>query len=177
MGRVRDPEEARAFVRRISAEFPDATHNCWAFAAGAPGSTTQIGMSDDGEPQGTAGRPILTALLHSKVGEIGAVVTRYYGGVKLGKGGLGRAYAGGVRLALESLPLARRIDRVRAILTFDYPAVDPVLQLLDRMEVLRTEENFGARIRIDARVPEDRLDALRREFDEITSGVGELSVE
>ncbi|NCW45442.1 MAG: YigZ family protein, partial [Gemmatimonadaceae bacterium] len=86
--RVQSVEEAQAFVRAMNAEFADATHNCWAYVVGAPGSTDRIGMSDDGEPHGTAGRPMLTVLQHCGVGEIAAVVTRYYGGTKLGTGGL-----------------------------------------------------------------------------------------
>src|SRR5690606_8318142 len=70
-------EEARAFISEISAEFGDASHNCWAYVVGSPGSTGQVGMSDDGEPHGTAGRPMLTVLLHSGIGDICAVVTRY----------------------------------------------------------------------------------------------------
>ncbi|MGD9326788.1 MAG: YigZ family protein, partial [Desulfobacterales bacterium] len=76
-------EDAKAFISIIKNEFPDATHNCWAYVAGPPGDTARIGMSDDGEPHGTAGKPILTALLHSEIGEIVAVVTRYFGGTKL----------------------------------------------------------------------------------------------
>src|SRR5215207_5301458 len=63
-------EDAQAFVKRIAAEFPDATHNCWAFVVGPPGSTGRIGMSDAGEPHGTAGRPMLTVLLHSGIGDV-----------------------------------------------------------------------------------------------------------
>ena len=70
---ARDADEALAFVERMRGEFPDATHHCWAFVAGPPGSTTCIGMSDDGEPHGTAGRPMLNALLHGGVGDIVAV--------------------------------------------------------------------------------------------------------
>ncbi|NLG62975.1 MAG: hypothetical protein GX539_12100, partial [Candidatus Cloacimonetes bacterium] len=86
-----DVESARAFIEEVRAEFPDATHNCWAFVAGPPGSTSHVGFSDAGEPHGTAGRPMLDVLLHSGIGEVAAVVTRYFGGVKLGKGGLVRA--------------------------------------------------------------------------------------
>ena len=70
-------EDAQAFIARMRAEFPDATHNCWAFVVGPPGSTGRVGMSDDGEPHGTAGRPMLTVLLHSGVGAGAAVGTRY----------------------------------------------------------------------------------------------------
>ena len=97
-------DEARAFVQQMKAEFGDASHNCWAYVVGPPGSSAQIGMSDDGEPHGTAGKPMLTVLLHADVGDVTAVVTRYFGGTKLGKGGLVRAYSGGVQQALATLP-------------------------------------------------------------------------
>ena len=104
-------DEAHAFVRAMNDEFADATHNCWAFVVGPPGSTARIGMSDAGEPRGTAGRPMLTALLHGGVGDVAAVVTRWYGGTKLGTGGLARAYAGAVVEALAALPRAERVER------------------------------------------------------------------
>ena len=91
------PEAARAFVESIRRANADATHNCWAYAAGAPGQTARIGSSDDGEPHGTAGRPMLQVLLHCGIGEICVVVTRWFGGVKLGTGGLVRAYQDSVR--------------------------------------------------------------------------------
>src|SRR5689334_22980094 len=68
-------DEARAFFDEMRAEYPDANHNCWAFVAGPPGSSASIGMSDAGEPHGTAGRPMLDVLLHSDIGEIAVVVT------------------------------------------------------------------------------------------------------
>ena len=76
IARTGTPEEARAFIERIRSLNTDATHNCWAFVAGPPGSTARIGCNDDGEPHGTAGRPMLQILLHSGVGQICAVVTR-----------------------------------------------------------------------------------------------------
>ena len=89
------PTPAHEFVKQIRDEFPDATHNCWAFASGPSGSTSHVRFSDDGEPHNTAGKPMLNTLLHRGVGEIVAVCTRYYGGAKLGTGGLSRAYARG----------------------------------------------------------------------------------
>ena len=71
---VTSPDEAHAFIHEVSAEFPNASHHCWAFVLGPPGNTDRIGMSDDGEPHGTAGRPMLTVLTHSGVGDIAAVV-------------------------------------------------------------------------------------------------------
>jgi len=147
-------DAAHAFVDRIREEHPDATHNCWAFVAGPPGSTTHIGMSDDGEPHGTAGRPMLTTLLHSGVGEVVAVCTRYFGGVKLGTGGLSRAYSGGVKLALESLPMEERVERVRVELVVGYPDVDAVQRLLAEHDIVVEEEDFGAEVRLLCAVPE-----------------------
>ena len=85
--------DAKAFVRSINEEYPDARHNCWAHVAGEPGGSHVLGFSDDGEPNGTAGKPMLNVLMGPGVGEISAVITRYFGGIKLGSGGLVRAYA------------------------------------------------------------------------------------
>ena len=82
IGRASTVEEAQAFIRAVADEFRDATHNCWAYVVGPPGDTGRIGMSDAGEPHGTAGRPMLNALLHAPVGDVVAVVTRYYGGTQ-----------------------------------------------------------------------------------------------
>src|ERR1051325_1555091 len=113
-------DEAQAFIASIRDEFPDATHNCWAYVVGPPGSTARIGLSDDGEPRGTAGRPMLTALLHGGVGDVAAVVTRYFGGVKLGTGGLVRAYGGCLQRALLTLPRAERVDWVTLLALVGY---------------------------------------------------------
>ena len=112
------PEAAKSFIERIKQEFPDATHNCWAYAAGAPGQTSKVGYSDDGEPHGTAGRPMLTMLLHGGVGELSAVVTRYFGGIKLGTGGLVRAYQGMVKLGLETPRASRWSSTIRILRSF-----------------------------------------------------------
>ncbi len=174
--RASDEEQARAFIDEVSREFADATHNCWAWVAGPPGSTARIGMSDAGEPHGTAGRPMLDTLLHSSVGEIAAVVTRYYGGTKLGRGGLGRAYAGGVKLALESLPTERMVSRRRVRIQVAYPAVDHLFRYLDEAEAIREEEAYGARVEIVAGVPEARLAGLERLVAELTSGAGSVTL-
>ena len=165
-----DADAAHAFIEHVREEFPDATHNCWAFVAGAPGSTTHIGMSDDGEPHGTAGKPMLTTLLHSGLGEIVAVCTRYYGGVKLGTGGLGRAYSGGVKLVLESLPTEEKVERVTVDVIVGYPDVDALQRLVAEMEVLVEAEEYGADVRYRCGVPAPALEAFRRALADATSG-------
>ena len=175
LGPAGSPEGAQDFIAGVREEFSDATHNCWAYVAGPPGSTTHVGMSDDGEPQGTAGRPMLTALLHGDVGEIAAVVTRYYGGVKLGTGGLGRAYSSGVQRALETLPRSEKVFRRGLHLVVDYPVVDAVLRLLDQFEARRLGEQFGARVQLHVEIPLDRISAFERAFADATQGTGEWS--
>ena len=104
-GHTRGVAEAEAFLARIRQEFADARHNCYAFNAGKGNETAFIGCSDDGEPKGTAGRPMLNVLVHSGIGEISIVVTRYFGGILLGTGGLVRAYQDSVKEILTVLPL------------------------------------------------------------------------
>ncbi len=107
-------EEAKAFIEQIKAEFQDARHNCWAYCAGAAEYTDRIGASDDGEPHGTAGRPMLTAVTHSGIGEVTVVVTRYFGGILLGTGGLVKAYQSSVKMALEAVPTRIRTSKRNA---------------------------------------------------------------
>jgi len=168
--RAPDAEAARVFVARIREEFPDASHNCWAFVAGPPGSTAHIGMSDDGEPHGTAGRPMLTTLLHGGVGEIVAVCTRYFGGVKLGTGGLSRAYSGSVKQALEAMPTVERVDRVRLRVAVGYPEVDGFRRLSAEREVVVESEDFGAEVIFVVGVPVTDHAGFEAALSELTQG-------
>ena len=163
-------EDAQAFIARMRAEFPDATHNCWAYVAGAPGSTSHVGMSDDGEPHGTAGRPMLTVLLHSGLGEVAAVVTRYYGGIKLGTGGLARAYGGAVQDALATLPRGERMTLVRLEATVDYGAISVVQQLLPAHEGRVEAVAYDADVRYRLALPDARVPAFEDALREATSG-------
>lgn len=170
IGHVTSAEEARTFIDSIRDEFPDATHNCWAYVAGAAGSSTSSGMSDAGEPHGTAGRPMLDVLLHSGVGEVVAVVTRYYGGVKLGKGGLVRAYGGAVQHALASLPTNRRVERVELAITGGYSDVDALRRTLQEVEAEVLDEHYGESVRYDVAVPVARRELLVRLIADRTAG-------
>ncbi len=170
VGRAASPEAAYAFVERIRVEHAQATHNCWAFNAGAPGSTAQVGASDDGEPKGTAGRPMLTALLHSGVGETAVVVTRYFGGILLGTGGLVRAYQGSVKLGLETLPTRMREVLVRYVVSMD-PAFDGLFQNLARqlgVEILSSDYRFDASYEL--LVPAGAAAKLESELARLTGG-------
>ena len=167
-----DADAAHTFVQHVRDEFPDATHNCWAFVAGPPGSTTHIGMSDDGEPHGTAGRPMLTTLLHGGVGEIVTVSTRYFGGVKLGTGGLSRAYSGGVKLLLGSLPVEQKVERVLVEVTVTYADVDALQRLMEESDVTVAAEQYGSEVQYSCGVPAWALDSFRGAVADVTHGTG-----
>ncbi len=174
--RATTADAAQAFIREMDAEFPDATHNCWAFVAGPPGDTNQVGMSDDGEPHGTAGRPMLTVLLHSGIGEIAAIVTRYYGGTKLGTGGLVKAYGGTVQLALETLPRGERVDYVEVTVTIGYAAVTVAQQMFDAHDAVIRSQDFGVSVCFVLDVPRPRVESLRSAIADATRGEGSVRV-
>ena len=174
--RVNSSGAAQAFIREMSTEFADTTHNCWAYVAGPPGSTNVIGMSDAGEPHGTAGRPMLTVLLHCGVGEIAAVVTRYFGGTKLGTGGLVKAYGGVVQLALASLPLAERVDYAEVTISIGYPNISVVQQVIASLEGTVLKEEYGVDVRYRLRVPRVNVESLRAAVADATRGEGEFLV-
>lgn len=163
-------EEARTFVASIRAEFADASHNCWAYVVGPPGSSSQIGMSDDGEPHGSAGRPMLNVLLHSGIGDIAAVVTRYFGGTLLGVGGLVRAYSGGVQLAIASLPTVERVPAVQLDILIDYAAVTPFQRLLPEYEAVVLTQEFGVDASFRITLPISQADAFRAAITDMTHG-------
>jgi len=163
-------DAAHDFVHRVRERFPDATHHCWAFVAGPPGDTAHVGMSDDGEPSGTAGRPMLTTLLHSGVGEVVAVCVRWYGGTKLGTGGLQRAYASGVKRTLEGLSVGERIARARIEIGFGYAEVDGVRRLLEEVGGEVHQEQYGTAVIYRVEVPEIRLTSFRRALADLSAG-------
>ena len=102
---VTSREQAMFHVEQLRVQYPDARHFCWAYIIGDPDNTTSAGFDDDGEPNGTAGRPILNVLQHKSIGNVIIVVVRYFGGIKLGAGGLTRAYAGAAQAAVDEMVL------------------------------------------------------------------------
>lgn len=167
-------EAARTFIAAIKDEFSDATHNCWAYLVGPPGSSSQIGYSDDGEPHGTAGRPMFTVLEHCGLGDIVVVVTRYFGGTKLGKGGLVRAYSGGVQHALESLPTRMHVPTVDLLLSFAYSYITPLQNLLPDFEAQVIERDFGVAVTFHIRLPVEQAEGLQQAVVGLTQGKAEI---
>ncbi len=163
-------DSAKTFIGNIRAKHADATHNCWAFMCGPPGHTACVGMSDDGEPHGTAGRPMLNVLLHSGVGDIAVVVTRYFGGTKLGTGGLVRAYGGMVSLALNSLPLKEKIVPARFCVVMEYSHVTSFKNMLHTVEAAIISEQFGLDATFTVELPVEYADTLHAALMELTNG-------
>ncbi|QTP57746.1 IMPACT family protein [Billgrantia antri] len=114
------PTAFEALLAEARRAHPNASHHCSAYIAGPPGEQHAIGFSDDGEPGGTAGRPMFQVLEGSGLGQVGCVVTRYFGGTKLGTGGLARAYAQAVARGLDDLPLRQVVERTVLRLKVDF---------------------------------------------------------
>lgn len=123
---VENEEEAKAFVERVSAKYCDATHNCYAYICDSLGNFLRF--SDDGEPQGTAGMPILEAVKNKKLVQTAVVVTRYFGGIKLGAGGLVRAYSGCVAENLDAANKVLYEECAESLYIVDYSGVDTALR-------------------------------------------------
>lgn len=159
IGPAADEEAARAGLDRLAREYPDATHHCWAWRIGAP---PRERAADAGEPSGTAGVPILQVLRGAGLSDALAVVIRWFGGTKLGKGGLARAYAAAAREALGGLPTVLRVPTVRVVLEIPYEKVGAVKRLIHPPAVELEAEEYGERARLALAVHEDRREALRQ---------------
>ena len=138
-------EEAKEFIARIKTEFNDATHNVPAFLVGFGNSVTAH-CNDDGEPSGTAGRPILAVLQGSGLGDIAVVVTRYFGGTKLGTGGLVRAYSDATKTVLDILPRAEKVPTHTTMLALPYNLLERVRLLVEVWNGRILDEQFAADI-------------------------------
>ena len=139
-------EIAKAFVDEIKTQHASARHNCWGFVAGRPEDSLLWGFSDDGEPSGTAGKPILAQLSGSGIGEMTAVVTRYSGGIKLGTGGLVKAYGGGVQQALKQVQTIEKKITTELQLGLDYSLMPLVQSIMAQYQAAQLDGNFGQRI-------------------------------
>ncbi len=149
--------EARSALTQIERRFPDATHHCWAFRLGDEGRER---ASDAGEPAGTAGKPMLQVLSGAEISDVLAVVVRWFGGTKLGKGGLARAYAAAVRAALQRLPRAVRSTKISLALDVPYDKIGAVKRLVQPPTVVLLAESYGERARLDLAVVEEHAPEL-----------------
>lgn len=169
MGRADTVQDAKTFIQSIRDEMPDASHHVYAFKVGYGGSVTE-GMSDDGEPSGTSGPPILAVLRGADVGDVVIVVTRYFGGTKLGTGGLVRAYSGVAKDALAALPIELKIEQCAIGITVEYTYYERLKLLLDNHHANIESEDFTADVTVYARLPVDQLAPLTDALQSLTAG-------
>lgn len=168
-------EEARAFVGRIREEFAGATHNVPAYVIGH-GASVIAHCNDDGEPSGTAGRPALAVLQGSGLGDAALVITRYFGGTKLGTGGLVRAYGDAAREVLAHAPLAEKVPTRTLMLATPYALFDQVRLLVSAHQGEILDEAFAADVTVTARFTLERVEAFQAALLELSNGLLQAEV-
>lgn len=166
---VFDVDQAKSFITRVKSEFTDASHNVPAFVVGH-GASIIAHCSDDGEPAGTAGRPTLAVLQGSGLGDAAVVVTRYFGGTKLGKGGLVRAYGDAVRQVLKIAPLAEKIPTQTLIFALPYTYFERARLLIEEHNGKIMDEEFATDITITCRFTIDDSPVFANALTELSHG-------
>ncbi|WP_145515089.1 IMPACT family protein [Yersinia massiliensis] len=167
--------EAKDFVQQTKQRHPTARHHCWAFVAGTPADSQQLGFSDDGEPSGTAGKPILAQLMGSGIGEITAVVVRYYGGIKLGTGGLVRAYGSGVQQALKQIEVKYKVPQVEYTLQCDYAQLAMVEALLQQVEGQTLQSEYAELVTLHLSLPATQASQVGDKLRDLSRGTLQLT--
>ena len=169
-------EAGRAFIAGIRAELPDASHHVYAYIVGH-GATTTLGMSDDGEPSGTAGRPVMAVLRGSGLGDVVLVVTRYFGGTLLGTGGLVHAYGDAAKAVLALLPRAEKIERRELTISIAYGVFDQTRRLIAAHAGAVVDEAFAAEVTLRVLIPQAQIEPFTAALGAATAGQARVSVE
>lgn len=142
-----------AWLAEIKAQYPDARHHCWAYLLGNPTCATNAGMGDDGEPSGTAGKPILNVLNHKGVGDVMIIVVRYFGGIKLGAGGLTRAYGQAAQAAMEVLAVIEQVDMAELDVECDFALEQLLRHWLIKLEGEIVDIHYQQNVQVKLRLP------------------------
>lgn len=153
--------ELQQLQAQLQIEHNKASHHCLAYVLGGPQQPRAAGSSDDGEPSGTAGKPMLNVLLQQQIGDVGVVVTRYFGGTKLGAGGLIRAYAQAVAELVKVLPLEQVETRLELSLSYPYNVEPQIQRLLNQVQASVVNEVFGESVSKELSVVESDFETLR----------------
>ncbi len=165
---IRTEEEALAFLGEMKKKYWNATHNCFAYVAGENYELQRC--SDDGEPQGTAGRPMLDVLLGEGVHDTAVVVTRYFGGTLLGTGGLVRAYSKAVQEGLRQSTVIDKEEGVLLGIATDYTGIGKIQYLLGKEGIHTADSEYTENVELKVLVPLGRLEGLKETITEATSG-------
>lgn len=168
-GPVEFRKSAEEFVSQISVRFKDATHNCFAYKIGL-GDAAAFRFNDAGEPSGTAGRPILQAIESKNITNVVVVVTRYFGGTKLGTGGLIRAYSGVTLAALDAATMVKCYPKIRMILRFDYELSNTIHQVLNKVHAEILQSDFQPKTTYEVQLRASAEKDVRSQLIDMTAG-------
>lgn len=169
--------EAEAYIAGVRKKYYDARHHVWAYIAGVPGTPEEIiRSSDDGEPQGTAGRPILEVLTGSGLHRSLIVVTRYFGGTLLGTGGLVRSYTSAAKASLNAAKLVRVLTGTKLRISCSYQAYGKLEYLLLKDSITPSDIQYGEGVIFTISIPEDMVKTIQNQVTETTSGKGKVSI-
>lgn len=144
---------AKTFIQALKEDYPDARHHCYGFMAGAPWDSNHYGFSDDNEPSGTAGMPIFSHLKHNNIGEITIVVVRYFGGTKLGTGGLSRAYSDAAKAVLDQVVLKQYVETEKISFTADFSQEAVVRHIVEASEGKIISVEYSQTVKITVEIP------------------------
>lgn len=153
-------DEVKDWLEQAHRDHPDARHVCWAYQIGRPGSAAEAAMNDDGEPSGTAGKPILGVIQHKDMGDVLVMVIRYFGGIKLGAGGLVRAYAGAAEAVLSAVERVVQTPMLEVSVTLTFADEQPLRHWCDMQGATVESVEYGEWVRARVRVPEHLQDAF-----------------
>ena len=172
---VKTEEEALAFVEEMRKKYWDARHNCYVYSIGKNREFTRC--SDDGEPSGTAGRPMLDVILGADLYDVAVVVTRYFGGILLGTGGLVRAYSGAVQAGLAESTMIEKIHGVSLEVTTDYTGIGKIQYIAGERRLPILDSEYTDKVVLHLMVPADQEERVRKAITEGTNGRAQLSKE
>ncbi len=175
---VTSESEALEQIAALKKKYYDARHNCYAYIVFSDDRKQVIERSsDDGEPSGTAGRPMMDVLSGNKIRNILAVVTRYFGGTLLGSGGLVRAYSTAVKDALDNSDLTEILSGIKMTVKTDYANLGAVQYLMRECEVSEVSGDYGDGVKLTVVVPDKQCEKLKKELTQIFSGHEDISDE
>ncbi|AAZ17897.1 conserved hypothetical protein [Psychrobacter arcticus 273-4] len=158
---VTSREQAMFHVEQLRKQYADARHHCWAYIIGDPNNTTSAGFDDDGEPNGTAGRPILNVLQHKSIGNVIIIVVRYFGGIKLGAGGLTRAYAGSAQAAVDEMTLSPYIPMVQAQILAEFATEAQCRYIVESLGGSIDDVDYSKQVILTVTLAEANVDRLK----------------
>ena len=158
---VTSREDAMFHVEQLRVKYADARHHCWAYIIGDPHNTTSAGFDDDGEPNGTAGKPILNVLQHKSIGNVIIIVVRYFGGIKLGAGGLTRAYAGSAQAAVDMMTLLEHVPLVQVQILAEFATEAQCRYVVDSLNGRIDDVAYSKQVTLTATLAEADIDSLK----------------